>query len=108
MAERLIRTWALVGLPGRAESDGRTYHFHVGPLDYMPDARAVYLRIPESLSRDAEGRPLYPEQAVWVRAVLQEHGIHAEEVWWSHWRFKTTREARLFERVLQSVGAVTA
>lgn len=101
------RTWYIKGLPGSMNKAQQTYRFEIGPLAYLPpyDERTIYLHIPEIPNRDAEGRPRHPEQAAWIREILQNREIKAKEVWPSHWRFSTPQEAKLFEDILKEFGA---
>ncbi len=95
------------GLPGRPEMEKTAYEFYIGPLHYVPpyDMTSLYLHIPEMTHRDAEGRPRFPEQEAWVNGMLARHGIDADGIWWSHWRFATPEGAASFERVLLESGA---
>ena len=107
MQGKTFTTWIIVGLPGYQENRRRTYYFYLGslPENHPNDDRTIELRIPEMPHRDAEGRPRYPEQAAWIREVLQENKINAQEIWWSQWQFKTPKDAERFENMLKNLGA---
>ena len=85
--------------PG-GEDSGKEYRFFFGYIEHVPEKDMVYLRIPEMTPRDAEGRPLYPEQEQWIRTALKIKGIKANEEWFSHWKFHSIKQALKFIQVL--------
>ncbi|MFZ5880113.1 MAG: hypothetical protein ACOY0R_12145 [Chloroflexota bacterium] len=103
----LPHAWQLTGLPNIPETFETVYVFHIGHVDYIiPEGQQeVYLHIPEIPARDAEGRPLHPEQAEWIERILAGQRIHARDIWWSHWQFASAEDAQAFERHLQALGA---
>jgi hypothetical protein len=103
----LPHSWQLKGLPDISETSQKIYVFEIGHLDYIyPEGKQeIYLHIPEIPARDAEGRPQYPEQEVWINTILATQHINAKEIWWSHWQFASIGDAMAFEKYLQEIGA---
>jgi len=99
--------WQIKGLPDVSETSERIYVFEIGHLDYIPPEgkQEIYLHIPEISARDAEGRPQYPEQEIWINKTFATQHIYAKDVWWSHWQFASNGDAMAFERYLQKIGA---
>jgi len=85
--------------PG-GEATNKEYRFFLGFIDHVPEKDKVYLRIPEMTHRDAEGRPLFPEQEQWIRTVLKLKKIKAKDEWFSHWQFDSLEQAENFVQLL--------
>lgn len=100
LGERKGRSWLFKSLPNVPRTVDKEYRFFLGTLDYI-DKTKTYLHITEHPDRSAEGRPLYPEQEVWVRDIIKKHQINATEIWFSTWEFKTDCDANEFANVLR-------
>lgn len=100
----LPRSWQLQGLPGVPETLEIVYNFSIG---HFPEGKQeIYLHIPEIPARDAEGRPKYPEQEVWIDKILATQPISAKNTWWSLWQFASMDDAIAFEKLLWEFGAM--
>ena len=105
---KLPKIITLNGLPlpndGRLHPE-RSYTFWFGYPNYMPKNSKIILHIPEQPHRDANGRPLYPEQAQWIDALIREEKLAVTAVWPSHWRFDKPEAYSRFVKHLEKIKA---
>ena len=97
---KTIKTW---GLPqsdnGRLHPE-KEYTFWFGYPSYMPGNTKIILHIPEQPHRDANGRPLYPEQAHWIDNIVRRERLKVTAVWSAHWRFERENVLNRFIQLL--------
>lgn len=87
------------------DNSATEYRFWFGFCNHVPEKDKIFLRIPEIFHRDAEGRPLYPEQEKWINTFLKVNKIDAEDYWFSHWKFESEDDAEKFVRLLKNLNA---
>ncbi|MDH5605490.1 MAG: hypothetical protein OEY93_01270 [Anaerolineae bacterium] len=102
MSKANLESWTVKYLPNMPEGSTPTYQFWIGPREDLRKDK-LYLQISEIPNRSAEGRPLYPEQAAWVRNAFKTQNIQAKEIWYSTWEFKNNVEAGKFKRLLDGL-----
>jgi hypothetical protein len=100
----LPRFWQLKGLSDVPETLENVYNFCIGL--FPEKEQEFYLHIPEIQARDAEGRPKYPEQEVWINKIFATQTINAKYIWWSLWQFASMDDAIAFEKLLWKFGAM--